>query len=61
MTVDTDASHTTTRHLTPSVSGTDAENEAQQHMGGVLGRGGLDVDLWQFDASIIVVFVDVVN
>ena len=30
----------------PSVSGTDAENDAQQHMGDVLGRGGMEVDLW---------------
>lgn len=38
----------------PSVSGTDAENEAQQHMCGVLGRGGLDVDLWPIDLPTII-------
>ncbi len=37
----------------PSVSGTDAENEAQQHMCGVFGRGGLDVDLWPIDLPTI--------
>ena len=42
----------------PSVSGTDAENEAQQHMCGVLGRGGLDVDLWPIDLPTITAHPD---
>jgi acetylornithine deacetylase len=33
----------------PSVSGTDAENEAQHHMAALLTRGGLDVDHWPID------------
>jgi acetylornithine deacetylase len=33
----------------PSVSGTDGENEAQQHMADLFARGGLDVDHWQID------------
>ena len=33
----------------PSVSGTDAENEAQHHMAGLLAAGGLDVDHWAID------------
>lgn len=33
----------------PSVSGTDAENDAQRHMSGVLERGGMDVDHWPID------------
>ncbi len=33
----------------PSVSGTDAENEAQHHMAALLTRGGLDVDHWPLD------------
>jgi acetylornithine deacetylase len=33
----------------PSVSGTDAENDAQLHFAGVLGRHGLDVDHWRID------------
>ena len=33
----------------PSVSGTDAENEAQAHLAGVLGAAGLDVDHWPID------------
>ena len=37
----------------PSVSGTDAENDAQQHMSRLFDRGGLDVDLWQIDLPTI--------
>ena len=33
----------------PSVSGSDAENEAQAHMAGRLSAGGLDVDHWPLD------------
>ncbi|MFP5489013.1 MAG: ArgE/DapE family deacylase, partial [Acidimicrobiia bacterium] len=33
----------------PSISGTDAENEAQAHFAGVLARAGLDVDHWRID------------
>ena len=33
----------------PSVSGTDAENEAQHHMAALMRDGGLDTDLWQID------------
>ena len=42
----------------PSVSGTDAENDAQQHMGDVLGRGGMEVDLWQIDLPAITSHTD---
>lgn len=37
----------------PSVSGTDAENDAQQHMSRLFDRGGLDVDLWKIDLPTI--------
>jgi len=33
----------------PSVSGTDAENDAQHHMAALMSEGGLDTDLWQID------------
>src|SRR5690606_32508797 len=33
----------------PSVSGSDAENEAQAHMAQVFADAGLDVDHWQID------------
>jgi acetylornithine deacetylase len=33
----------------PSVSGTDAENDGQAHMAGLLSSGGMDVDHWQID------------
>ncbi|HEY4608559.1 MAG TPA: ArgE/DapE family deacylase [Ilumatobacteraceae bacterium] len=33
----------------PSVSGTDAENDAQHHVAGLMSAGGLDVDMWQID------------
>ena len=33
----------------PSVSGSDAENDAQAHMARVFAHGGLDVDHWQID------------
>lgn len=33
----------------PSVTGTPAESEAQHHLAGLLGRLGLDVDLWSMD------------
>ena len=33
----------------PSISGTDAENDGQQHMAGLLRSGGLDVDHWSID------------
>lgn len=35
----------------PSVSGTDAENEAQHHMASLMDEGGLDVDRWQIDLA----------
>ena len=37
----------------PSISGTDAENDAQQHMAAVLGDGGLDVDHWSIDVAAL--------
>lgn len=37
----------------PSVSGTDAENEAQAFFAGVLGRAGFDVDHWRIDLDEI--------
>ncbi len=33
----------------PSVSGTDAENDAQHHVAALMSEGGLDTDLWQID------------
>ena len=33
----------------PSISGTDAENDAQFHVAGLLAEGGLDVDHWRID------------
>ena len=33
----------------PSISGTDAENDAQFHVAGLLADGGLDVDHWRID------------
>ena len=35
----------------PSVSGTDAENDAQHHMASLMDEGGLDVDRWQIDLA----------
>ncbi len=37
----------------PSISGSDAENDAQHHMATLLERGGLDVDRWQIDLNAI--------
>ena len=42
----------------PSVSGTVAENDAQQHMSAVLGAGGMDVDLWQIDLPTLIAHPD---
>ena len=42
----------------PSVSGTDAENEAQQLVADLVGRGGMDVDLWQIDLPAITAHAD---
>ena len=33
----------------PSISGTDAENDAQHHMAALMQEGGLDTDLWEID------------
>lgn len=35
----------------PSVSGTDAENEAQHHMAALMDAGGLETDRWQIDLN----------
>jgi acetylornithine deacetylase len=35
----------------PSVSGTDAENDAQHHMAMLMSEGGLETDLWQIDLA----------
>ena len=37
----------------PSVSGTDAENEAQAHLAGRLAHAGLDVDYWPIDLAAL--------
>ena len=37
----------------PSVSGTDAENDAQAFIAGVLARAGFDVDHWRIDLDDI--------
>jgi acetylornithine deacetylase len=37
----------------PSVSGTDAENDAQAHVAGLLAGGGLDVDHWRLDLEAL--------
>jgi acetylornithine deacetylase len=42
----------------PSVSGTDAENDAQAHMAGVLAAGGLDVDHWRIDLERLAAHAD---
>lgn len=42
----------------PSVSGTDAENDAQAHMARVLGAGGLDVDHWRIDLERLAAHAD---
>lgn len=42
----------------PSVSGTDAENDGQQHMSEVLGRGGMEVDLWPIDLPTLTAHAD---
>jgi acetylornithine deacetylase len=42
----------------PSVSGTDAENDAQAHMARVLGAGGLDVDNWRIDLERLAAHAD---
>ncbi len=35
----------------PSVSGTDAENDAQHHVATLMDEGGLDIDQWQIDLA----------
>ncbi|MEJ7801730.1 MAG: M20/M25/M40 family metallo-hydrolase, partial [Ilumatobacter sp.] len=35
----------------PSVSGTDAENDAQHHMATLMDEGGLECDRWQIDLA----------
>lgn len=42
----------------PSISGTDAENEAQAHMAGVLAGAGFDVDHWQMDLDALLAHPD---
>jgi acetylornithine deacetylase len=42
----------------PSVSGTDAENDAQHHMSEMFDQGGLDVDLWQIDLPTLTSHAD---
>jgi len=42
----------------PSVSGTDAENDAQHHMSGVLDRGGMEVDHWPIDLPTLTAHPD---
>ena len=37
----------------PSISGTDAENDAQAHVAGVLADAGFDVDHWQIDLDAL--------
>src|SRR5690606_106958 len=37
----------------PSVSGTDAENDAQAHVAGVLAGAGFDVDHWRIDLDAL--------
>jgi acetylornithine deacetylase len=42
----------------PSVSGTDAENEAQAHVAGRLADAGLDVDHWEIDLPALTAHPD---
>ena len=37
----------------PSISGTDAENEAQAHLAGIFAGAGLDVDHWRMDLGAL--------
>ena len=37
----------------PSISGTDAENDAQSHVAGCSPQGGLDVDHWRIDLDAL--------
>ena len=37
----------------PSISGTDAENDAQHHMATLMEAGGLDTDRWQIDLPVM--------
>jgi acetylornithine deacetylase len=37
----------------PSISGTDAENDAQAHVAAALAAGGLDVDHWRLDLDAL--------
>ena len=43
---------------TPSVSGTDGENEAQAHMAALFADGGLDVDHWRLDLDALTADAD---
>jgi acetylornithine deacetylase len=43
---------------TPSVSGTDGENEAQSSMAGHMASGGLEVDHWQIDLEALAAHPD---
>ena len=42
----------------PSVSGSDAENDAQAHMAGLFAKGGLDVDHWRIDLDRVAAHPD---
>jgi acetylornithine deacetylase len=42
----------------PSISGTDAENDAQAHMARLLAAGGLEVDHWRIDLERLVAHAD---
>lgn len=42
----------------PSVSGTDAENEAQAHMAVEFAAGGLDIDHWEIDLAALTAHPD---
>jgi acetylornithine deacetylase len=43
---------------TPSVSGTDGENEAQSVVAGLMSQGGLDVDHWEIDLADTIASAD---
>jgi acetylornithine deacetylase len=42
----------------PSISGTDAENDAQAHMARLLAAGGLEVDHWRIDLERLAAHAD---